>query len=446
MSVFSSFLLYALVVPISKKFNSDSGLTKLAVFLFSWLSMTIILKLKLGSAADKIYAEDGGIYLQQAIDLPFPRDVFKPYAGYSDITARLLGNFVSIFPVQNYTIVILLTVALALTLTGYLLFLSSKDLFPGKAIRIISALGLILLPIGGFESFGNITNLHFYLMSGCLFLILGTTIREKRYYLGSMFIVISCLSTPLMVYYLPILMIHYFFLRMNRINFRITPYHIALLVGITLQFLFVLTFALGDRGSNSNHSFSKTLYLFFDRVIGSSLIPFWGYVSGADLEANSQKLLIRGMIAAFTFGIFVLFFVVRYGYLTHRQVLAVSLTVGMIFYWLTIGYFFSPEPRYAIFAGYLFLVAAILIVGNSFEGNKKNWAINLMISVIILTWIGSFTPSSLRTVGPTVAEQITKSAEVCKSKNAQFHLTLLPVNGNWKLVLNCSLLSTIGIK
>lgn len=433
-------------MPLSKKFNSDSGSSKFVVFLFLWAFMTVILKLKLGSAADKVYAEDGGIYLQQAIDLPFPRDVLKPYAGYSDITARLLGNFVSIFPVQSFTRVILLTVSLVLTLTGYLLFLSSKDVFPSKVLRIVSALGLILLPIGGFESFGNITNLHFYLMSGCLFLILGTTFHQDRFYLGSIFIVISCLSTPLMVYYLPILMIHFFLLRLNRISFRITRYHIALFVGITLQFVFVFTLALGDRGSNLNHSLSKTLYLFLDRVIGSSLIPFWGYVSGADLDANFQNLLIRGMIAAFTFGILVLIFVIRYRSQTQRQVLPVSLTVGMIFYWLTIGYFFAPEPRYAIFAGYLFLVAVILTVGNSFDNNKKRLATNLMVSVIILTWVGSFIPSSLRTVGPTVTEQIANSADVCKSKNTQFHLILPPVNGKWELVLNCSLFSTIAIK
>ena len=408
--------------------------------------MVTILKLKLGSAADKVYAEDGGIYLQQAIDLPFPHDVFKPYAGYSDVTARLLGNFVSIFPVQSYTRVILLTVALVLTLTGYLLFLSSKDLLPSKTLRIVLALGLILLPIGSFESFGNITNLHFYLMSGCLFLILGPKLYQDRFYFGCIFIVVSCLSTPLMIYYLPLLTIHFFLLRLNGINFRFNRFHFSLLVGITLQFLFVFTLALGDRGSNSHHNLPKTIYLLLDRVIGSSLIPFWGYVSSADLNASLKNLLIRGLIAGITFGFFMYLFVLRYRSRTQLQVLPLSLTVGMIFYWLTLGYFFAPEPRYAIFAGYMFLVAIILTVVNSSHVKQKNWVTNLMVSAIILTWMGSFTPSSLRIVGPTVSEQIANASTFCKSEKARFRLMLLPVNAKWELVLNCSKLSRVTIK
>jgi hypothetical protein len=428
-------------VPTPKVFELSSTLSKYAVFLFSWTFMATVLQLKLGSAIDKIYAEDGSIYLQQAIDLPFPHDFFIPYAGYTDIIARLLGNFVSLFPLQAYTRMILVTVSLVLTLTGYLIFLSSKEVIHSKVLRIVAALGLILLPIGSFESFGNITNLHFYLMTGCLFLLLGSKLPQDRFYTGCLFIVVSCLSTPLMIYYIPILLIHILVLRLNNIRFRFNSYHASLLIGLALQFLFVFAMAYGDRGSNSIQSLSKTVYLFFDRVIGSSLIPFWGYVSGSDLNNNLWNLLFRGMMAIIVFSIFIFMVVVNFRNQADRLVLPLSLILGMTFYWLTIGYFFAPEPRYAIFAGYLFLVAIILTIENSDKQTKKRWPTRLLISVIFLTWIGSFTPSSYRTTGPTITEQIANSIKICKSESTKFPLTLVPVNGKWELVLDCSFVS-----
>lgn len=403
--------------------------------------MAMVLQLKLGSAIDKIYAEDGSIYLQQAIDLPFPNDFFVPYAGYTDIIARLLGNIVSLFPLQFMTRIIFVIVSLVLTLICYLVFFSSDEVIHSKILRIVAALGLILLPIGSFESFGNITNLHFYLMSGCVFLLLGTKLPKDRFHIGDLFIILSCLSTPLMVYYIPILLIHIFVLRFNKIHIKFSSYHISLLVGTALQFLYVLALAFGDRSSNSNHSLSKTIYLFFDRVIGSSLIPFWGYVSGDDLYSALWNLLVRGMIAGVGFSVFFYVVVVNYRNQSHRQVLPLSLLLAAVFYWLTIGYFFAPEPRYAIFAGYLMLVAMILTLEYSSTQTKKDWPTKLLISIIILTWIGSFTPSSYRTTGPTIAEQIANSVKVCKSESTHFHLTLIPINGKWELELDCSFVS-----
>lgn len=424
-------------MALSDKLKLKNPIAAAAYFAISWISLAITLKLKLGSATDKLYAEDGGIYIQQAIDFPFPRDVFEPYAGYSDVTARIAANFVTLFPINLYTTVILALVSLVLALIGFIVFSSSQGEVKNPILRVLLAIGLILLPIGNFESIGNITNLHFYLMSGCLFLLLGKDLPNKKFFVGSIFIIISCLSTPLMIYYLPIIVIQKFLHYRHKIPISFNPYQISLLIGVILQMLFVFTLAYGDRNASSNHNLLKTIYLFMDRVIGSAIIPFWGYVSTSDSIQNTQVLIFRAGVVTFISLVSLFFF--NYWYRSHSVdlVFPLSLLIGLLFYWFSIGYFFAPEPRYAIFAGYMLVCAVISTMGTVFARKGSRTAISLIITISLSTWVGSFTPSALRTFGPTVMEQITPASTKCDSQNKQVRIRLLPLNGNWELIVSC---------
>lgn len=410
---------------------------RLACFVFSWFTVGLTLRLKLGSAADAIYAEDGAIYLQEAIDFTFPKDFLMPYAGYTDITARALGNFVSLFPLEQYTIAILLCVSFVLTITGFLVHYSSKDTIKNFRLRILLSVGLILMPIGNFESIGNITNLHFYLMAGCLFLLVGKSLPENRNSFGVSFIILSCLSTPLMIFYFPIVFTNILIYIKHRIKFELHRYHLALIVGIALQTLFIIIMAPGDRSSNLSPNLSRTIYLFFDRVIGSSVVPLWGYVSSENLNKGFQELILRGIVGAAIF--FLAIVVMIFLYRQHRSqlIFPMTLVIGLIFYWLTLGLLFAPEPRYAIFASFLFFTALIAMFDIATKGSSKTLNLFFITLICTATWLGSFTPSAFRTTGPTIASQISPLDKLCLTEYSTASIRLIPINAQWELKLNC---------
>jgi hypothetical protein len=406
-------------------------------FVLSWFAVGLTLSLKLGPAADAIYAEDGAIYLQEAIDFTFPKDFLLPYAGYTDITARALGNFVSLFPLEQYTIAILLSVSLVLTLTGFLVLFSSRETIQTFHMRILLSVGLILMPIGNFESIGNITNLHFYLMAGCLFLLVGKSLPENRNSFGVFFIVLSCLSTPLMIFYFPILFINILISIKNQIKFEFHRYHFALIVGIALQTLFIIMRAAGDRSSNLSLNVSRTIYLFFDRVVGSSVVPFWGYVSSENLTRSFRDLILRGIVGAAIFLLTTIIMIILYRKHRSQLVFPMTLVVGLLFYWLTLGLLFAPEPRYAIFAGFLFFTALIAIFDIATQGSNKTLILFFITLICTATWLGSFKPPAFRTTGPSISSQISSLDKLCRTKYSIVPIKLIPINAEWELKLHC---------
>lgn len=410
---------------------------RLLCFVLCWFAVGLTLKLKLGSAADAIYAEDGAIYLQEAIDFPFPEDFLIPYAGYTDITARVLGNFVSLFPLEKYTLAILFSVSFVLTSIGFLVYISSRDTIRNFRLRVLLSVGLILLPIGNFESVGNITNLHFYLMAGCLFLLVGKNIPQTRNFFGVFFIILSSLSTPLMIFYLPIIMISVLISTKHRVRFAFHRYHFALIIGIALQALFIIIMAPGERGSHFSLNLSRTVYLFFDRVIGSSVVPLWGFVSSENLTNGLQDLILRAIIGAFIFILTILLLNFLYKQHQSQLLFPITLIVGLLFYWLTLGLLFAPEPRYAIFAGFLFFTALIAMLDTATKDSNKTLTLFFITLFFTATWLGSFKPPTFRTTGPTIASQINSLDKLCRERNTIVPIRLIPMNAKWELKLDC---------
>ena len=109
-----------------------------------------------------IYAEDGSIYLQDALNTGGLHNLFKTYAGYGDLPARLIAAIVSLFPVSLYPYIYGLLNAFVMLVCITLVYTSIKPIFRKKSLSLLFSSFLLILPIARFESIGNITNLHFF--------------------------------------------------------------------------------------------------------------------------------------------------------------------------------------------------------------------------------------------------------------------------------------------
>lgn len=409
----------------------------------TWVLMSGLLYLKIPTAFTKIYAEDGSISLQDALAKSFPNDFLSSYAGYFDIVARSAGRVVALFPLQSAAQVFFFFNTLMLSWIAITIYRASSEFIPNRVTRSLFSLSLIFLPIASFESIANTTNLHFFFMSACLPIFLRKTVGKHETYLFSFFVLVATLSTPLMIFYFPLLVFmrwnsrySSFFTKPNRLEF-------AWLIGILIQVLFVVTQAFGDRTSTGMQSITKIGFLYLDRVVGSAFFPWWGSVSDStasiapNLFSVRVYLALRAMLALSLF-ILLIFYIVKSSKKNNGiRTLSVGILLTTIFYWFVVGVLFSPEPRYAIFPSFALLVVLFYVQGESLKKGSLKLHQRMVIVLIILTWLGSWSPSELRVNGPTWATEYEKARVDCFAGASDVRIPIIPTNLKWFVVIDC---------
>jgi hypothetical protein len=215
----------------------------------------------------------------------------------------------------------------------------------------------------------------------------------------------------------------------------------AWILGNVLQLAYILTAALGQRKPTGINSPAEVAYLYLDRVIGSTVIPFWGMVSTStqsplpDLIDKSNYLMLRAL-AAISVLLVIALLIIKYCQFTadQRLILLVVLGTGLT-QWLVVGAVFNPEPRYAIFSSFCLFFGLVYCFQNlRVENTKVGFAV---LTVLLLTWVGSWVPSTLRTEGPNWRTEIHK-AELNCTKGAKFALIrTAPINKTWEMKIPC---------
>lgn len=429
--------------PVGTKTPKNEIFATLARLLVTWILVSGLLYLKIPTAFTKIYAEDGSISLQDALAKSFPNDILSPYAGYFDIIGRSAGRVVTFFPLQNAAQVFFFFNTLMLSWIAITIYRASSEVISNRFNRSIFSLSLILLPIGSFESLANTANLHFFFMSACLPILLRRNTSKYENYQFSFFVLVATLSTPLMIFFFPLIV----FLRWNSKNSSLLtkPNHIefAWLIGILIQVLFIITQAFGDRTSTGVQSVTKTGFLYLDRVVGSTFFPWWGNVSDStpsiapDLFSARVYLALRALLAL-TLLFLLVFYIIKS---SKRNAEIRTLSIGVLLtgfvYWFVVGILFSPEPRYAIFPSFGLLLILFYIQGEVSKNERLKLQQRAVLFLILLTWLGSWSPSELRIDGPTWAAEYKKAQAVCLAGVDNVRIPIIPTNLKWYVIIDC---------
>lgn len=128
------------------------------------LALTAWLRLP-GLTRDTLWAEDGGVFLRQALASHFLIGVFDPYDGYLHLLPRVLAHVaLRIGPLEAYAEQITWLSCGCVGLVGIAVFLLSRPHVPSVGSRLLLAAIPALLPVGPLEVLGNTANLHWYML------------------------------------------------------------------------------------------------------------------------------------------------------------------------------------------------------------------------------------------------------------------------------------------
>lgn len=411
-------------------------------FIF-FLLILFVWRIRFRFVFEKVYAEDGALFLADTYRFNFPWDILEPAAGYSTLIMRIGGRFVSLFPLQYASIFFALFSALCLSFLAAGIFNYNNLGNKYKSSKLALALCFMFLPITSFSAIGNIANLYVYFMTASAVMLYHKEISRFQVLYKSLVLALAALSLPLSFFLVPILFHRSYLARKTEEIWRFQKSDFVFLVALLMQFVFILANTLGDRKPYAPQSVIKVAYLYLDRGIGSSVIPRFGFVStnGDSTDFENSFLLFNSLTSRVLTVLGFLFFVIivfirnqKLDYSKIRLQFWFLISLGFI-YSLTVGLFFNPEPRYMAFPAFITCWGLIMLAGV----HNSHAVRRVFHFYLILVLALGLSSSDHRSLGPTWDSELQKAKRICldQSPNYEIKIRTLPVDRNWEMVLKC---------
>lgn len=243
----------------------------------------------------QFWAEDGAIFYQPAFDGRNAEVFFTPWAGYLHIFPRLIAWGTSLAPPEWAPT--LFNVAALLVASGSVWLFTlplARRLIASDSLRLAIAL-LFILSNPAVETFGNLTNAHWWMCVGALTLIAVPLEGKWLVPLACGFVALTALSSPLPVLFVPIAMLT---LAVGGRGYRTSA--LGLLVGVALQLLSRFWLTGHEPAMPEAQGVLKILGLTADAWHATVLHLFPGYAaaSGFQAETASAGGLLAGLVFA----------------------------------------------------------------------------------------------------------------------------------------------------
>jgi hypothetical protein len=157
----------------------------------------LLLRQRGASPFDSLWAEDGAVFLEDALTEGPLGAIVIPQAGYLHLVPRLLGALSAIVPLTEAPIALSgVSALLASTLSAYV-YWASGDVLRSRVARAVVAGLMVLAPWAIHEVANNAANLNWYLTFACIWAFLRTTPSLAGAAISSIVVLAATLSTPI---------------------------------------------------------------------------------------------------------------------------------------------------------------------------------------------------------------------------------------------------------
>lgn len=157
-----------------------------------------------------LWAEDGAVFLRDALRGPIWHTLAHPYAGYMHLVPRLVAAAVSAFPVQQAARLTAAAAALLRVGVALFVFRASSGHLRSPIVRFFLAALVVVLPAAGFEALDNLANIHWFLTFAAFWAILWQPARWWESALAGVVVLTAALTNPLSAVFLPLVVLRAF--------------------------------------------------------------------------------------------------------------------------------------------------------------------------------------------------------------------------------------------
>jgi hypothetical protein len=188
------------------------------------------------SHLDRIWGEDGVIFLQAALKDGFFTPLFTPYAGYIHMLPRLSAAMLAHLPVAWYAAGLAVTAASVRAGMAALVYAATNGHVRSPLLRFVIAGALIVLPSGNNETLDNLANLHWFVLFAAFWLLLWRPETRWQNALSAFALFLFVLTSPIGVFLIPLVAVRF---ALPRRRDRVPA--IAYLVGMAITIVPILT-------------------------------------------------------------------------------------------------------------------------------------------------------------------------------------------------------------
>ena len=163
-----------------------------------------ILRVGPSTGLDSLWAEDGQVFLQQALVLDFWDTVFSPYAGYLVLVPRLIGEVGNLVPLRDAPAAMAAASGLVVALCGLVVWYASAAHIRNPYLRGTLVALTVLAPVAGLESVVAGAYVLWYMLFAAFWLLLWRPATAWGAALGALFMLATGLSTPGLWFFAPL--------------------------------------------------------------------------------------------------------------------------------------------------------------------------------------------------------------------------------------------------
>lgn len=420
-----------------------SRLSVAAAYFLAFIGLTLISLWRIPPRDQGvIWAEDGNVFISQAIQPHAAWTPFQPYAGYLHLLPRLLTEVVvRFFPVSSWANAVTVLACMVVAAVALITFHSAKVACDSVWIRSGWAAIPIFVNVGAIEPLGNFANLHWYL----LWLTPWLLIKPAKSVLEGSFLfaiaaaisfteIISVLFVPLFLYRLK--------------DKRFWPARAGLSLGLACQAYTTLVF---PRAGNPEYDLDplSILYGWFLNTAGPIVYGDSGQVLrqivsfGPMPAILSSLIIVTILLAVFVFG-------------TSTQRWMGGLLVGSSILVWTACILANPAEyldyaqftasdwfEYFLFSRYsmvptMFILAVIPLLGQSISRYAPQIPLAVGIGFAVLLASMYFVPGTRRDGGPVWAEETEKAASFCAEGYPHYDFATAPEFYKGVVAIQCS--------
>ncbi len=356
-------------------------------------------------ALDTIYAEDGFVFLHDAVD-GSAAAIVDPYAGYLHVLPRLVAAGVAALPPTLAAAGAAVAAALAVSLLAQVLRVAITPHLRSSRLAWMVAAGVILLPVGQEEVFNALANIHWFLAVPVFWVLLWRPPSRAGTVAASAFVALAALSDPFVLALAPVAVVRLALFPTARD--RLIP--VALLVGAAGQAVAMLG-AGSDRALGGSTSLARVGGQFVTHVLGAAVLG-----DAARTHLPDVVMALTGVAAValllslwalhrdrFTRPDDLLLGVVAAG--------AVALFAGPV---LLAG---AAPPRYSVAPVLMVYGAAVLVVDRTRERAPGDLLAAVFVGIVVVAAV-NFPLVNTRAGGPSWGRSVESARIACASRPA----------------------------
>jgi hypothetical protein len=237
------------------------------VVLVAFLMLAVILQLLRvgpGDAAGSLWAEDGSVFMQVALTHNLLDAVTSTYAGYLVLVPRLIGEIAAAVPLRDAAPATALAASAVVALSGVAIWHGSSAYIRSPYLRGLLVALTVLSPVASLEAVSSGAYVTWYMTFATFWLLLWRPATTWGAALGGLFILATGLSSPGIVFFLPLAVLRAIAARDRRDALILGPFALALAIQLPVT-------ALSDEGTVTPVWTSDIWTTYLQRVVDGSV-------------------------------------------------------------------------------------------------------------------------------------------------------------------------------